>query len=136
MLNERGGYESDFTVTMLDHDEYMVVTGSAQAVRDRDVIERALATLPVHLRCTVVDVTSMSAVIAVMGPLSRAAAAARIDRGFLVREFPLRHLARDRLRLRNSAGDPTDLCRRARMGALRSGGVRGRCLRGTDGSGP
>ena len=46
MLNERGGYESDFTVTMLDHDEYMIVTGSAQAVRDRDVIERAFAALP------------------------------------------------------------------------------------------
>ena len=71
MLNERGGYESDFTVTMIDHDEFMVVTGSAQAVRDRDVIERALAALPEPLRCEVFDVTSMYAVIAVMGPLSR-----------------------------------------------------------------
>ena len=71
MLNERGGYESDFTVTMLDHNEYMIVTGSAQAVRDRDVIERAFAALPDPPRCEVVDITSTSAVIAVMGPKSR-----------------------------------------------------------------
>ncbi len=71
MLNERGGYESDFTITMLDHNEYMIVTGSAQAVRDRDVIERAFAALPDPPRCEVFDITSMYAVIAVMGPKSR-----------------------------------------------------------------
>jgi len=71
MLNERGGYESDFTVTMLSHNEYMIVTGSAQAVRDRDVIERAFAALPDAPRCEVVDITSMYAVMAVMGPKSR-----------------------------------------------------------------
>ena len=69
MLNERGGYESDFTITCLDADEYMIVTGSAQAVRDRDVIERELART--SLRCTVIDVTAMFAMIAVMGPRSR-----------------------------------------------------------------
>jgi glycine cleavage system aminomethyltransferase T len=37
MLNERGGYESDFTVTRIDPDEFLIVTGSAQAVRDRDL---------------------------------------------------------------------------------------------------
>ena len=43
MLNERGGYESDFTITCVDPDQFMIVTSSAQAVRDRDVIERAIA---------------------------------------------------------------------------------------------
>jgi 4-methylaminobutanoate oxidase (formaldehyde-forming) len=71
MLNERGGYESDFTITCIDWDEYLIVTGSAQAVRDRDVIERALATLPRRMLCTVTDVTSMYAMLAVMGPRSR-----------------------------------------------------------------
>ena len=71
MLNDHGGYESDFTVTMLDHNEYLIVTGSAQAVRDRDVIERAFAARPETPRCEVFDVTSMFAVIAVMGPLAR-----------------------------------------------------------------
>jgi glycine cleavage system aminomethyltransferase T/glycine/D-amino acid oxidase-like deaminating enzyme len=70
MLNERGGYESDFTITCIDPDEYLVVTGSAQSVRDRDLVEREV----VHraLRCSVVDVTAMFAMIAVMGPRSRA----------------------------------------------------------------
>jgi glycine cleavage system aminomethyltransferase T/glycine/D-amino acid oxidase-like deaminating enzyme len=71
MLNERAGYESDFTITCIDWDEYLIVTGSAQAVRDRDVIERALATMPGKTLCTVADVTSMYAVLVVMGPASR-----------------------------------------------------------------
>jgi 4-methylaminobutanoate oxidase (formaldehyde-forming) len=71
MLNERGGYESDFTVTCVDWDEYLIVTGSAQAVRDRDVIERALLAMPQWPRCAVTDVTSMYAMLAVMGPASR-----------------------------------------------------------------
>jgi 4-methylaminobutanoate oxidase (formaldehyde-forming) len=69
MLNERGGYESDFTISCLDRNEYMIVTGSAQAVRDRDVVERALSKR--NLRCEVVDVTPMFAMLAAMGPKSR-----------------------------------------------------------------
>ena len=69
MFNERGGYESDFTITCIDDGEYQVVTGSAQAVRDRDVIEREIARRV--LRCAVVDVTPMHAMLAVMGPRSR-----------------------------------------------------------------
>jgi 4-methylaminobutanoate oxidase (formaldehyde-forming) len=71
MLNDRGGYESDVTVTCIDWDEYLIVTGSAQAVRDRDVIERALAGMPRKMVCTVTDVTSMYAMLALMGPRSR-----------------------------------------------------------------
>ncbi len=71
MLNDRGCYESDFTITCIDWNEYLIVTGSAQAVRDRDVIERALATMPQRRSCTVTDVTSMYAMLAVMGPASR-----------------------------------------------------------------
>ena len=69
MLNARGGYESDFTITCIDPAEYLIVTGSAQAVRDRDVIERRLAAL--DLRCALADVTAAYAMIAVMGPRSR-----------------------------------------------------------------
>jgi 4-methylaminobutanoate oxidase (formaldehyde-forming) len=91
LLNERGGYESDFTVTRTQAQEFMIVTGSAQAVRDRDVIERALAAMsaPGHSkgnsasaqreasptlsrpRCELFDVTPMFAMFAVMGPRSR-----------------------------------------------------------------
>ena len=95
MLNDRGGYESDFTVTMLDHSEYMIVTGSAQAVRDRDMIERAFAALPDPPRCEVIDITSMYAVIAVMGPRSRQLLQ-RVStaRSFARRVFPSGHRSR------------------------------------------
>jgi 4-methylaminobutanoate oxidase (formaldehyde-forming) len=71
MLNERGGYESDFTITCIGWDEYLIVTGSAQAVRDRDVIERAIVAMPAKMLCSVSDVTAMYAMLAVMGPASR-----------------------------------------------------------------
>ncbi|MEO7761716.1 MAG: FAD-dependent oxidoreductase, partial [Casimicrobiaceae bacterium] len=68
MLNERGNYESDFTLTRLAADQFLLVTGSAQTTRDLDYIERRI---PVDAHCTVVDVTGMYAVLAVMGPRSR-----------------------------------------------------------------
>ena len=42
MLNERGGFESDLTVTRLAADAYLIVTGSAQTTRDLDWIRRHL----------------------------------------------------------------------------------------------
>jgi 4-methylaminobutanoate oxidase (formaldehyde-forming) len=71
MLNARGGYESDFTITRIDAQEFLIVTGSAQAVRDRDAIERALAAMHPRPRCELFDVTPMFAMLAVMGPRSR-----------------------------------------------------------------
>jgi 4-methylaminobutanoate oxidase (formaldehyde-forming) len=71
MFNSRGGYESDFTITCLAPDEYLIVTGSAQAIRDRDGIERALQALTPRPHCEVFDVTAAFAVLALMGPRSR-----------------------------------------------------------------
>ena len=68
LLNERGGYESDLTVTRLAPDRYLVVTGTAQATRDCDYLTRHV---PQRHAVTIVDVTSMYAVLAVMGPRSR-----------------------------------------------------------------
>src|SRR5215472_2869335 len=69
MLNERGGFESDLTITRLSPDEFFILTGSAQAVRDADWIER-------HIGATefaaLVDVTSAYSVVSVMGPKSAA----------------------------------------------------------------
>ena len=68
MLNSRGGYEADVTVTRLGREEFLVVTASASVVRDRDWITR-------HRRpgadVGAVDVTSAYAVYGVMGPRSR-----------------------------------------------------------------
>jgi 4-methylaminobutanoate oxidase (formaldehyde-forming) len=68
MLNERGGFESDLTVTRLSGDAYLVVTGSAQTTRDFHWIE---SHVPDGARATLTDVTSAYAVLGIMGPRSR-----------------------------------------------------------------
>jgi 4-methylaminobutanoate oxidase (formaldehyde-forming) len=68
MLNSRGCYEADVTVTRTAHDEYLLVTGAASIVRDIDWIRRHVR--PTE-RVSVVDVTPMLAVFGVMGPRSR-----------------------------------------------------------------
>jgi glycine/D-amino acid oxidase-like deaminating enzyme len=40
LLNERGGYESDLTISRVGDDAWFVVTGSAQRIRDADWIRR------------------------------------------------------------------------------------------------
>jgi 4-methylaminobutanoate oxidase (formaldehyde-forming) len=68
MLNTRGGYEADVTVTRLAHDRYLLVTSSASVVRDRVWIERHLDR-DEHVAVT--DVSSSYAVLGVMGPHAR-----------------------------------------------------------------
>jgi 4-methylaminobutanoate oxidase (formaldehyde-forming) len=68
MLNERGGIESDLTLTRIAADEYLIVTGTAQTTRDLSYIERAI---PPAAHCMIIDVTSMYAVLALMGPRAR-----------------------------------------------------------------
>ncbi len=68
MLNERGTFESDLTVTRLSADAYLIVTGSGQATRDADWIRRHLSA---DTRATLTDVTDVYAVLGVMGPRSR-----------------------------------------------------------------
>jgi len=68
LLNARGGCESDVTISRLSPTEFMLVTGTAQAVRDADWIRRNL-TGDAH--ATLTDITSSYAVLAVMGPRSR-----------------------------------------------------------------
>ncbi len=68
MLNQRGGYEADVTITRLAADEYLLVTGSGSIVRDLAWISRHI---DADANVTVVDVTSSYAVFGVMGPSSR-----------------------------------------------------------------
>jgi 4-methylaminobutanoate oxidase (formaldehyde-forming) len=66
-LNTRGGIENDGTVTRLGPDRFLVITPSATQ-------HRTLEWLRSHGRgmsATIVDVTSASATLAVMGPRSR-----------------------------------------------------------------
>jgi 4-methylaminobutanoate oxidase (formaldehyde-forming) len=68
MLNDRGGFESDVTVTRLAVDRFLVVTGSAQTPRDLDWIAR-------HTRADetaiATDVTALTSVLSLMGPNAR-----------------------------------------------------------------
>ena len=65
MLNERGGFESDVTVTRLATDTFFILTGSAQPVRDADWIERHVGE---DEFAALVDATSAFSLVSVMGP--------------------------------------------------------------------
>jgi 4-methylaminobutanoate oxidase (formaldehyde-forming) len=67
LLNERGGYESDLTVSRLGSELWLLVTGSGQRVRDADWLGRHAAGLDVALA----DVTEAWATLGLMGPRAR-----------------------------------------------------------------
>jgi glycine cleavage system aminomethyltransferase T/glycine/D-amino acid oxidase-like deaminating enzyme len=66
--NDRGGIEADLTVTRLGETEFLVVTGAAPQIRDRDWLTRHIG----ERFCTVTDVTSGMPMLSLMGPNSRA----------------------------------------------------------------
>jgi len=68
MLNERGGFESDLTVLRLAADRFLIITGSAQPVRDADWISRHIAP---EAHAVLTDVSPMWSVLSVMGPNAR-----------------------------------------------------------------
>jgi glycine cleavage system aminomethyltransferase T/glycine/D-amino acid oxidase-like deaminating enzyme len=67
LLNADGGIESDLTITRLDDEQYLAVTGSAQARRDADWLKR---NINADEFVTVCDVTPAYASIIVTGPRS------------------------------------------------------------------
>ena len=68
MLNARGGFESDLTVIRTAPERFLIVTGSAQTVRDFDWIARHIAP---DEHATLTDVSAMTSVLSVMGPNAR-----------------------------------------------------------------
>src|SRR5256884_4671603 len=69
MLNARGGFESDLTITRLAPNTFFILTGSAQATRDFNWIERRI---DAEEDASLVDVTSAYSVISIMGPKAEA----------------------------------------------------------------
>jgi 4-methylaminobutanoate oxidase (formaldehyde-forming) len=67
MLNQRGGFESDLTVMRLAAERFLIVTGSAQPVRDADWIGRHIG----EAFAVLSDVGALWSVISVMGPKAR-----------------------------------------------------------------
>jgi glycine cleavage system aminomethyltransferase T/glycine/D-amino acid oxidase-like deaminating enzyme len=68
MLNDRGTYEADITVTRLAREQFLLVSSAATTERDKDHIR---ARIRPGGRAVLVDVTSAYAVYGVMGPRSR-----------------------------------------------------------------
>ncbi|MFI0527867.1 MAG: FAD-dependent oxidoreductase, partial [Ilumatobacteraceae bacterium] len=67
-LNERGGIETDLTVTREARDRYLIVTAAASQTRDLAWLQRHI---PEGAGAVAVDVSSGMAVLGVMGPRSR-----------------------------------------------------------------
>ena len=84
-LNERGGVESDVTVTRLAEDRFMVVTTGTSTIRDLDWLRREI---PQDAHVAVTDVTSAEAVISIMGPRSRELLASMSDADLSNEGFP------------------------------------------------
>lgn len=68
MLNERGGFESDLTVMRQAANQFLIITGSAQTVRDFDWIARHIGEAE---HAVLTDVSAMYSVLSVMGPKAR-----------------------------------------------------------------
>lgn len=67
-LNERAGIEADVTVTRIEQDAFLVLSGPATVNRDLAYLKRHITE---HDFCTVADVTGTMAMLAVMGPNAR-----------------------------------------------------------------
>ena len=84
-LNERGGIEADLTVTRIAEDQFWVISGAAQTVKD-------LHWLKSHIGedefCCVSDITNAWAMLGVMGPDSRALLGDALDHDFSTENFP------------------------------------------------
>ncbi|HXI45647.1 MAG TPA: FAD-dependent oxidoreductase, partial [Candidatus Acidoferrales bacterium] len=84
-LDDRGGIQSDVTVTRLDETRFMVVTTGTSTMRDLDWLRRSFDP---DGRVTITDVTSAEAVISVMGPRSRELLASISDADLSNAAFP------------------------------------------------
>ena len=84
-LNDRGGIEADLTVTRLSENEYWVVSGAAQTIKD-------LHWLKSHIQedefCCVSDITNAWAVMGVMGPDSRSLLSDTLNHEMGTEKFP------------------------------------------------
>ncbi len=69
MLNPRGGFESDLTITRLARDTFFILTGSGQATRDASWIGHHVSD---DEFAVLVDVTGAYSVISLMGPKAEA----------------------------------------------------------------
>ncbi len=85
MFNERGTFESDFTVVRLAEDEFYIVTATAQRLHDFRWIRKQVRA---EEHAEIVDVTAAYSVISVMGPNARGLLAPLTDADLSHAAFP------------------------------------------------
>ena len=129
MLNERGGIESDLTVTRLSETAFFLVVPGATLQRDLAWLRRHLGDEFV----VITDVTAAESVLCLMGPNARELIQRGEPERLLQRQQSVRDVPGDRDRLGPRARPPRHLCRRARLGALRLDRPGRACVRGDRG---
>ncbi|MEM7563561.1 MAG: FAD-dependent oxidoreductase [Pseudomonadota bacterium] len=84
-LNDHGGIEADLTVTRLAENEFWVISGASQTIKD-------LHWLKSHIQddefCCVSDITNAWAMLGVMGPDSRALLSETLGHDMSTEHFP------------------------------------------------
>ena len=133
LLNERGCYESDLTVTRVSAEEFLLVSSSATTERDQDHIRRRM---PADASARLVNVTSAYAVLGVMGPRSRDLLAALSPADLGDAAFPFGTSREIDLGYFRRARHQDHLRGRAGLGTVRARRVRGRGVRAAHGRGP
>ena len=120
-----GNFESDLTVSRIGDDRFLIVTGTAQTTRDADWIRRNLPEGQTGLshRCDLGLCRDRGDGAALARPSVDNHQGAARQYGVSVRRG-----ARDRHRPGRRDRGQTNLCRRAWMGALCSGGAGGECV--------
>ncbi len=88
-LNSRGGIESDYTVTRLSENEFMIVTGTAFGVHDRGWLEKVARENSFEV--TISDITSSLACFGLWGPRSRDILQSLTDYDMSHKSFPFMH---------------------------------------------
>ena len=84
-LNERGGIEADLTVTRIAENEFWIVSGAAQTIKDLNWLSRNIGE---DEFCCVSDITNAWAVLGVMGPDSRALLGDTLNHDMSTESFP------------------------------------------------
>jgi len=85
VLNNRGGFETDVTVTRFTENSFFIVTSGATVIHDHDYFNRHI---PVDGQAKITDVTHGYAMLAVMGPGARNLLAKLTDADLSNEAFP------------------------------------------------
>lgn len=89
VLNTRGGIESDYTVTQISDDQFMIVTGTAFGVHDMGWLEKQRREN--GFSATISDVTSSLACFGIWGPRARDILQSITEYDMSHKNFPFMH---------------------------------------------